>query len=184
MAIPKQLAASFSMPTLRQSTWTFCTSDGADLSISIPETKFGVVLSNVNLYVRNSGSSVVETLNFVGLGVGAGLQPIPVPGNFDFSLKNFPSFGDIYLGPCAPAQLSLNDFRGPCLVYQLTVQAGPGWGATFMFMGAKWVSAAVPPGPRAVAVIGSCRAVTVFEGASASVIPGAYGGYGAFGVCL
>jgi len=185
MSIPNQNAATFALPPPRHSSWSFVTSDGADLNISIPETQIGGVISGGRLFVKNSSSPTIETLSFAGLGASVGYQPIPVPGNFDFSIQQFPCSGVIYTGPLAGSQLVRNDFRGPCLFYQISAQVGVGYGGMLMFLGASCATIMIPSLPlRLAALVASCRAIVAFRGMSVSVIPGSVGAFGAFGICL
>ncbi len=184
MAIPKQLVPTFALTTPQQSNWKFCSSDGSDLSVSIPGTKFGVAITGGRLYVQESSSPSVRTLNFFGIGAGAGLQPIPVPGNLSISIKAFPCYGAVYMGPLASSKLSLSDFGGPCLIYEISAQVAPGYYGTVMFLGADWATALLPPGIRAQVIVARCRAIVAFHGLNGSIIPGSIGAFGALGLCV
>lgn len=186
MSKPNQSAVKLLPSVPRPSTWMFKTANGADLNISIPGTQFGIVLSGGQLFVQNNNSPPLETLNFAGLGGGAGIQPIPVPGNFDFATTAFFCKGLVYTGPLAGSQLTINDFRGPCLFFQGSAQAGPTYSAMLMFMGASWATAipGVPDTLRPAAMAATCRGIVAFHGMAASLIPGSIGGFMAYGICL
>lgn len=150
-----------------ESGWKFVTSAGADLSISIPETKIGVVGGGGALYIRKDGQEEVKTLRYGGVGGSFGWQLVPLPFNFDFSLKEMPNSGIIYTGPLAGRQLNYGDFLGACVLAQAAGQAGPGYSTAIMFLGGNSIASNIG----AAGVILTCRAIVAFHGLNANLLP-------------
>lgn len=163
------------------SAWEFNTSSGGELGISIPETKIGVVGSVTNLYITKDKGQTVNGLSFGGLGVSAGLQLVPLPFNFSFSLKEMPSSGTIITGPLAPAELSLNDFKGAAMLCQVSAQGGPGESAAVMFMGGNnFAYSTLGPG----GIVVTAKAIVFFYGMNANLLPFAFGGSAVVGYVI
>lgn len=77
------------LSSLMESGWSFETSAGADLSISTPIVKLGAVGSAGAIYLKKNGDSEINTFHFAGGGATYGAGLIPIPFNFDLSLKDF-----------------------------------------------------------------------------------------------
>jgi hypothetical protein len=155
--------------------WKFVTSAGADLNISTPVVKLGVVGSGGALYLQKDGDAEVQTLRYGGLGGSFGGQLIPIPFNFDLALKEMPSNGIVFKGPLTNSELSIGDFRGPCLIYQASYQAGPGYSGSLMLMGGSY-SALLALAGNSVAkagleIITTCKAVVAFQGMNVNLFP-------------
>lgn len=101
---------------------------------------------------------------------------IPIPINLSFSLPAMPSSGTIYQLPAACGNLTLQDLKGPALLFDSSTDAGAGRTVSVLFIGGSVAFA----GAAAIALsalsyipalLASSNACVSFGRMGASVLP-------------
>jgi hypothetical protein len=180
-----QLLIKNYLKSLMETGWTFETSAGADLSISTPVVKVGAIISAGAIYLKKQGNSEPTTFRFAGGGGTVGGQLIPVPWNFDLSLKEFYSSGRVLKTPFKEGELTENDFRGSCLFFQAGYQATVGWSESCMLMGGDFSALLLTPNRSMIDVIfqivRTSKAIVPFHGMNVNLFP--FGGGAGITIC-
>lgn len=157
--------------TIEESTWQFVTSAGAELNVSIPETRFGVAVTSGALWIKNGKSGPKTRLSYGGPGVSGGFPLVPSPLNFSFSMPDMPSAGTIYKLPYAGKTLSLKELKGGFVMLQAGIDAGAGRAKGVMLLGGD-LQLAGTAGPLFLSVLMvTSNACVRFGGMYASVLP-------------
>jgi hypothetical protein len=100
----------------KQTSWELVSSGSAGIGVS-PVPILSVSATGGNLYIKDGVAKKTHTLNFGYVSAGIGVSVLPV--EFTTSFAAFPSFGTrVCSGPGAnkPGSLTLNEFKGECLI--------------------------------------------------------------------
>lgn len=166
--------------TVWESSWSFVTSGGAELTIGTSTVHVGINGTAGSLWLRDETSGVTEKLSYGGLGGSFGLTMVTIPVNASFSIPDMPSSGTVYKLPFAGGKLTVDELKGAFLLITAAGDFGAGWGNSVMFLGGSQtiVAAAAMVGAGILqlpALVASSKACVRFEGMSATVVPGNVG---------
>jgi hypothetical protein len=117
--------------------WRFRNSSGGELSVGLGEfLSVGGAIGD--LYVKE-GDGLLINLQYVGLkgGIGVGMSLLgPLSAAFSPASFEGEGIGQIYRGPAAGKDLTLNEMLGPFYMVTFGLNAAPaGFGVSVVFMG-------------------------------------------------
>jgi hypothetical protein len=128
------------------------------------------------MWIKQGDRARPVKLTYGGIGATAGLRNlVPCPINFSFSLPAMTSRGRIYKLPAAGKTLSLNEFKGGLVVFQLSADVGAGWTQAAIFMGGDYPLASATGPFVAMALLATSKAFLWFGGMSSTLLPGNLG---------
>ena len=125
-----------------RSDWEFVTSANGSLAVATPIVRVGVNATGGGLWIKNSKDNTTATLKYGGVGGSFGVELLPSLIDFSFSIPQMPSAGVIYKFPYAGRTLSLSEFEGAFVMFEIFGDVGPGVSGALMFLGCStfWAS--------------------------------------------